>query len=118
MGESIVESMGESMVEPRSPDLFKPGEWVRVMDAVSYGHCRTPDYLRGKIGQIHKIHGQFRNPESVAYGGSGLPAIALYQVEFKQTEIWSTYHGSARDTLWADIYHHWLERISHPGKGL
>jgi len=96
----------------QAPPEFSVGECVRVIAAESWGHCRTPSYLRGQIGLILKRQGDFRNPESLAYGGLGLPALPLYLVEFNQTEIWSNYQGSPRDKLWADIYHHWLEPVT------
>ncbi len=73
------------------------------------GHYRTPHYLRGKTGMVAALCGVFRNPESLAYGGTGLPKQHLYRVEFSQTEVWETYGGSAADKVLVDIYEHWLE---------
>jgi nitrile hydratase len=66
--------------------------------------------VRGKVGRVVGIHGEFRNPESLAYGGDGLPRRPLYLVSFRQTDVWgSRYAGPAADTLTVDIYEHWLE---------
>ncbi len=55
-------------------------------------------------------HGAFKNPERLAIGKDGLPKKVLYQVRFKQTEVWPDYEGLASDTLLLDIYEHWLEK--------
>lgn len=95
--------------DPPITARFKPGDRVRVRTAVPAGHCRTPGYVRGKAGWIEAVHGAFRNPESLAYGGEGLPKQVLYMVAFDRAQIWSTPRPPSRDTLLADLYEHWLE---------
>jgi hypothetical protein len=89
---------------------FKPGDRVRVKAEECAGHVRTPEYVRGKLGWVERVHGEFRDPEKLAYGGDGLPRQALYMVGFRQTDLWQPYRESARDNLYVDIYEHWLER--------
>jgi hypothetical protein len=90
----------------------KPGTAVRVRADNPAGHVRTPAYVRGKTGWIERVQGEFRNPESLAYGGDGLPRRTLYMVGFKQTDLWpARYAESASDTLYVDIYEHWLEPL-------
>jgi nitrile hydratase subunit beta len=88
---------------------FEPGVHVRVRSDEMPGHVRTPDYVKGKTGQIECIQGTFKNPESLAYGGSGLPERALYKVGFRQMDLWDGYAGLADDALYIDLYEHWLE---------
>ena len=91
---------------------YKPGDRVRIRVASPSGHYRTPTYIQGKIGVIEAVHGAFRNPETLAYGGDGLPKQALYLVRFDQTHIWEHYESAARyqnDRLLIDMYEHWLE---------
>ncbi len=88
---------------------FQPGDRVRVRSYSHPGHVRTPWYIRGKTGEIVSLHGAFRNPESLAYGGEGLPKKPLYLVAFQQTEVWQNYSSSPRDKIYVDIYEHWLE---------
>ena len=88
---------------------FKPGERVRVRVDSPPRHFRTPSYIQGKTGLVEAIHGAFRNPESLAYAGDGLPKKFLYLVRFDQTQLWERYSGSPRDHLLVDIYEHWLE---------
>jgi nitrile hydratase len=71
---------------------------------------RTPAYVRGKLGWIERLHGEFRNPEQLAYGGDGLPRQPLYLVGFRQMDLWQQrYAESPRDKLYVDIYEPWLE---------
>ena len=50
-----------------------------------------------------------KDPESLAYGGSGLPEKHLYKVAFRQKDLWDGYAGSPDDALYIDIYEHWLD---------
>ena len=89
---------------------FAPGDRVRVLTLNKEGHVRTPSYVRGKPGWIERVHGEFRNPEDLAYGRDGLPRQPLYLFGFQQTALWpNRYKESASDNLYVDIYEHWLE---------
>jgi nitrile hydratase len=77
---------------------FEPGRRVRVSAREHRGHHRTPGYLKGRVGTVQRCHGSFPNPETRAYGESGLPKQALYLVRFDNGHPVS-----------ADIYEHWLE---------
>jgi hypothetical protein len=89
---------------------FEPGDRVRVLSGERPGHVRTPGYVRGKTGRVESVLGEFRNPESLAYGDSGLPQRPLYKVSFRQLDLWEGYPGPAEDELCMDIYEQWLER--------
>jgi hypothetical protein len=95
------------VTEPKAS--FQPGDRVRVRTGSPPGHFRTPAYIQGKVGRVAAVHGAFRNPESLAHGGPGLPEQPLYLVEFDQVKVWEKYQGSASDKLCVDIYEHWLE---------
>ena len=88
---------------------FDRGDHVRVRSEEKPGHVRTPDYVRGKMGRIERMLGVFKNPELLAYGDPGLPEKPLYKVGFRQTDLWDGYTGPVDDTLYIDIYEHWLE---------
>ena len=93
-----------------TPARFEPGDPVHVRAESKAGHIRTPDYVRGKTGWIERVLGEFKNPESLAYGGTGLPEKPLYKVGFRQADLWDEYTGSTDDALYIDIYEHWLEQ--------
>ncbi len=88
---------------------FQPGDAVRVIERNQPGHVRTPLYVRGKTGVIERVVGSFPNPETLAYGQSGLPYKMLYRVNFDQTALWPDYDGKPEDSLEIEIYEHWLE---------
>jgi hypothetical protein len=90
---------------------FKTGDRVRVRVNHTSGHCRTPYFVQGKVGEVAAVFGQFPNPEQRAYGGNGLPFKVLYQVRFDQVDLWADYEGPQKDTLCIDIFEHWLEDV-------
>src|SRR5438093_844054 len=87
---------------------FTPGDRVRVREGYPPWHFRTPGYIQGKTGRIEVVHGAFRNPETLAYGGDGLPAQPLYLVSFEQTHVWGN-AAPPQDRLFIDLYEHWLD---------
>ena len=87
------------------------GQAVRVADREHDGHHRTPGYLKGKSGRIERAHPTFTNPETRAYGTDGLPEVQLYLVGFAQADIWPDYTGSRADTVYADVFEHWLGEV-------
>ena len=90
-----------------------PGRRVRVAArwperGPSRVHIRTPGYLRGREGIIERLIGDFPNPETLAFGGDGMPGLRLYQVRFAPSVF---ARAGARDSLVVDIYEHWLETV-------
>jgi nitrile hydratase len=83
------------------------GDAVIVADRVHEGHHRTPGYLKGMRGTITRVHDTFPNPETRAYGESGLPKRRLYLVEFASNDVWGSSAGDTR--VAADIFEHWLD---------
>jgi nitrile hydratase len=92
-------------------NAMSPGMRVRVREDFPPGHIRTPVYVRGKEGVVTRLFGRFPNPETLALGRDGLPLKTLYEVRFRQKDLWPDYAGAANDTLDMDIYEHWLERV-------
>lgn len=87
---------------------FRAGDRVLVLDLGKTGHLRTPFYVRGKIGAIVELCGCYLNPEDLAVGNTAGPAVPLYRVGFPQTRLWVEYSGSPLDTLYIEVYDHWL----------
>ena len=92
-----------------SEAAFKVGQKVRVLKKHPPGHVRTPFYIRGQVGTVERLCGNFPNPEQLAEQRDGLPAQPLYRVRFLQKEVWPDYVGSDADLLEVEIFQHWLE---------
>ncbi len=90
---------------------FSPQEHVRVKTDIPPGHVRTPYYLRGKSGVVERTLGPFANPEDLAYGIAAQPG-QLLRVRFDMAEVWGDAAENPTDILEAEIYAHWLERIT------
>jgi nitrile hydratase subunit beta len=88
---------------------FDPGALVRVASRPHDGHHRTPGYLKGKTGRVERVHAEFKNSETRAYGSDGLPRLPVYLVGFAQRDVWPDYRGRANDRIYVDVYEHWLE---------
>lgn len=95
---------------------FSIGDLVRIADRPPTGHMRTPAYVRGQIGRVERYCGAFPNPETLAYGGDGLPDRDLYRVHLAQSSLWQSYDGDPEDSLEIEIYDHWLEPINALGE--
>jgi hypothetical protein len=87
--------------------MFRTGQRVRVSARPHDGHHRTPAYIKGKVGIVERLHGEFTNPETRAYGDDGLPRQPLYLVGFEPPHVWPEYDRS--DRIFVDVYEHWLE---------
>ena len=92
------------MIRPAKAARFRPGDAVRVPNITKKGHVRTPDYVRGKHGRVASVLGEFPDPESLAYGGAGLPEKPLYRVRFRQSDPWEGQQGAKNDTIYLHIY--------------
>jgi nitrile hydratase len=93
---------------------FKPGDKVQVRRAPPEAHCRTPWYLRGRMGTVAEIAGVFRNPSLLAFHKPGLPKLPLYRVEFRHCDVFDTEPGP--DKIVADLYDHWLQPVAEENR--
>lgn len=88
--------------------MYAVGDRV-VVDARAHpGHHRTPSYVKGRSGWIEHVYDRFPNPETLAYGGDGLPEMRVYLVGFERSELWPDLVEDPRHRVYADIYEHWL----------
>jgi nitrile hydratase len=99
---------------PTRGGRFAPGQAVGVRQGAAPGHMRTPWYLRGRMGLIERICGDFPNPEELADRRAGKPAPTLYRVRFTMAEIWGEGAENPTDTIDAEIFEHWLEAADAP----
>ncbi|HEX6012552.1 MAG TPA: SH3-like domain-containing protein [Geminicoccaceae bacterium] len=87
---------------------FAEGAVVRVNALHPPGHYRTPFYTRGHRGTVLGVADRQPNPEELAYGRDGLPALPVYRVRFAQAELWPEYRGDNADAV-VDLFEPWLE---------
>lgn len=87
---------------------FAIGQAVRVRQAQVDRHIRTPGYVMGFEGRVESRHGPFRDPETLAYGGSGRPPQWLYCVRIPRAPLWRGEDGAEGDVL-VDLFESWLE---------
>ncbi len=85
------------------------GEPVRVAARAHAGHHRTPSYIKGKTGRIERVHAEFPNPETRAYGEDGLPKMPLYLVSFGRSDVWPGARAGGNHRVYVDVFEHWLE---------
>jgi hypothetical protein len=88
---------------------FRAGEPVRIAARFPPGHVRTPLYVRGKVGHVERVLGEFQNPEREAYGVYEGHPSRLYRVRIPMRALWDDYGGADGDTLDIEIFEHWLE---------
>jgi nitrile hydratase subunit beta len=66
---------------------FRLGERVRARNIHVAGHTRLPRYVRGRRGEIVRVHGTFVFPDSNAHCRGEDPQW-LYTVAFTAAELW------------------------------
>ncbi len=96
-----------------SAAALSPGTRVLVREDYPAGHIRTPVYVRGREGVVTRRIGKFGNPETLALGRDGLPLRTLFEVKFKQKDLWPDYAGAEGDALLIDLYEHWLSKVKN-----
>lgn len=84
---------------------FHPGQLVRAINHHPPTHTRLPRYLRGKCGQVIRLHGTHVLPDSNAHGNGENPQW-LYAVEFAADELWG---NGQNDSVIADCWECYLE---------
>ncbi|MDB5617751.1 nitrile hydratase subunit beta [Tardiphaga sp.] len=94
----------------RSTDLparFAIGDRVRARVMHPPTHTRLPQYVRGHVGVIERLHGAHVFPDSHAMGQGEQPQW-LYTVAFDGRELWGD-DGDASATVSVDAWDSYLE---------
>ena len=94
--------------DPQAAALFELGDRVRARVMNPSGHTRLPRYLRGRSGQIERVHGAHVFPDANAHGRGEDPQW-LYTVVFDAREVWGA-QASDGDMVSADLWEPYLER--------
>jgi nitrile hydratase beta subunit len=93
--------------DPRVRPLFSVGQRVRARNLNPPGHTRLPRYARGKIGTVHRDHGVYVFPDTMAHF-RGEKRQHVYSVRFTARELWGE-QASPRDLVHLDMWDDYLE---------
>jgi len=85
---------------------FKVGDRVRVRNFHPPGHTRCPGYIRGKVGVVTRLDGEWNVPDIEAHSPERV-AEATYSVRFHADELWGD--GQPRATVNVDLWDSYLE---------
>jgi nitrile hydratase len=86
---------------------FHVGDYVVARNVHARGHTRLPRYVRGKRGQINRVHGIATFPDSNAHGHGKQPQ-AVYSVRFDGRELWGE-SAEACESLYIDLWESYLD---------
>jgi nitrile hydratase len=67
---------------------FGVGDRVRVRNLHPPGHTRCPGYVRGKVGVVTRLEGEWVLPDVEAHSVERVPE-SVYSVRFTADELWS-----------------------------
>lgn len=97
-----------SCVRPlEAPPRFAVGDSVRTRPDIVPGHCRLPDYARGRRGRVETLHGGWVFPDSHAHGRGEAPTH-LYTVSFAGAELWGA-AAEADTRVHLDLFEPYLD---------
>jgi nitrile hydratase len=94
------------MPDPHGP-RFGVGDTVRVRNIHPSGHTRCPGYVRGKVGVVTRLDGEWSLPDVEAHSVARVPET-LYSVRFAADELWGD--GQPGVTVNVDLWDSYLER--------
>ena len=86
---------------------YAVGDVVRVKDGAPLGHTRVPRYVRGKVGMITNLHGNFMLPDQRVEDGSTLYQ-PVYRVCFEAQHVWGE-DASPKDKLYLEMWEDYIE---------
>jgi nitrile hydratase len=76
-----------SPAAPTRRGRFRPGDRVRVRNAVTAGHTRVPRYLRLHEGDVERVACEWPNPGESAASGTYGELEVVYTVRFTGDEL-------------------------------
>ena len=97
---------GDVAGPPPHTARFRVGDAVRVRNMHRPGHTRCPSYVRGKLGVITRLDGEWTLPDVEAHSPERIPE-ALYSVRFSADELWGD--GQSGVTVNVDLWDSYLD---------
>jgi nitrile hydratase len=70
------------------------------------GHTRCPGYVRGKVGAVTRVDGEWNLPDVEAHSPERVPDT-LYSVRFSADELWGD--GQSGVSVNVDLWDSYLE---------
>jgi thiocyanate hydrolase subunit beta len=90
---------------------FRVGDTVLVRELPALFYTRTPEYVRGAIGEIATVAYESLAAEDEAFERIDQTPEWFYIVRFNLSELWHGYTGPTSDTLQTEIPERWLEAL-------
>ena len=94
-------------IPPAHGARFHVGDRIRVRNFHPAGHTRCPGYVRGKIGVVTRLDGEWNIPDVEAHSPERVPEL-LYSVRFDADELWGDAQRGV--TVNVDLWDSYLER--------
>lgn len=88
---------------------FAVGDAVRVRNFPVLFYTRTPEYVRGAVGEIAAVAYESPAPEDETWDRADAVPEWFYVVRFAMSRLWDGYTGTAEDTLQTELPERWLE---------
>jgi nitrile hydratase subunit beta len=85
---------------------FAVGTRVRARTADPDGHTRLPRYVRGHVGEVLAVRGNWPLPDLVVRGIAR--AEPVYAVRFAAADLW----GSGSHSVTLDLWESYLEEVT------
>lgn len=93
---------------------FEPGARVRARVVHPSGHTRLPAYVRGRVGVVEAVRGDFPLPDAIVAGEPDPQPQPVYAVRFDVTELWGP-DAEPRSEVAMDLWEDYLEPADEPG---
>ncbi|KWX69147.1 nitrile hydratase subunit beta [Mycobacterium sp. NAZ190054] len=91
---------------------FKVGDQVSVRDLPVLFYTRTPEYVRGAVGEIATVAYESPAAEDETWDRPDAKPEWFYVVRFTMADLWHGYTGTPTDVLRTEIPERWLEAAS------
>ncbi len=78
---------GDVHAPPPHAARFHVGDRVRIRNLHPPGHTRCPAYIRGHVGVVTRLDGEWNVPDVEAHSTERIPE-ATYSVRFDAAELW------------------------------
>lgn len=93
---------------------FAPGTRVRARVVHPRGHTRLPAYVRGRVGVVEAVRGDFPLPDAIVAGEKDPVPQPVYAVRFAVSELWGP-DAEPGSEVAMDLWDDYLEPVDGDG---